>query len=759
MDRKPVRTPKNEQQQVTLQDYIRVFYRGRWIISISFVVILLSTAFYTFTAPKVYRASGKIIVESKGTMERAIFNLNYLGNQSTLITNQVEILRSRFLAQRLVQKLEASAFRDSLKIFQPADDGTFMDYQDQIEWISKHLEVSPKKDTDVIEISFDAGSPYEAAKICNLLMETYREIVREFNQSDYRQLRQFLEKQLQRKSEELKESEEVLKEYQEREKLVSLDESTSELITRLAESQAQLEQALVEMDAYQEQKKSLERQLEERKRNLAANLTVAATPLLEELQKEYARLAAEKVTYETLLSQDRIDPGEYRLQLESLTNRMEALRKRLQEEAQNIASSDMVQDPLLVAQNLTIKILELETNIKGLQAKIAALQDVVNSYERQLAYLPKQALELARLKRQVEVDQRTYMLMTEKLEETKITEAGQNENIRILDRPEMPELPIKPKKKLNLLLGAILGLGLGIGLTFLREYFDDSIKHPDELERMGFSILATIPEISPKEVVEKARRKTEELDETFEAAQIIPRLITHFDPKSPISEAYRTFRTNLYFKNHRKEKHVILVTSSAPKEGKSTTVVNLAITLAQLGSKTVIVDTDLRRPVIHSIFNLKKEVGVTNYLVAKAGLDDIIKPSFIDNLFIITSGPLPPNPSELLGSDEMKQFIAEVKEQFDVVLFDSPPVIAVTDSALLSTMVDGVVLVIKAHQTHREAVRRAKMLLENVEANIFGCLLNSVKIEKSYGSYFYYYYYHYYQYYGHDLKRRKLFKS
>ncbi|GAB4375253.1 MAG: hypothetical protein Kow0042_20530 [Calditrichia bacterium] len=752
---------QQEEQQISLQDYLRILYRGRWIILISFIVVMIATTYYTFTSPKVYEASGKIIVESQGSMERALFNMNYFGNQTTLITNQVEVLKSRQLAEEVVRYLEAVPYRDSLQIFQPNDEGVYMDFRSQVEWIMNHLEVSPKKDTDVIEIKFQAGSPFEVANICNVIMEAYKDLNRDFNMSELQELRQFLEKQLEKKGEELRKSEEELKAYREQEKLVSLDNSTQELISRLAEAQASLEQAVVELDAVLERKKVLESQLEERKKNLSADITVSATPLLRGLQEQYAKLVSDKVTYETLLSQDRVDPAEYRLQLQSIENRMQALEEKMQQESQKIAATSMIQDPLMVAQDLTVKIFDLETQIKGLQAKISALQEVVNDYEFQLSKLPNQALELARLTRQMEVDQNTYLLMTQKLEENRISLAGQRENIRILDRAIVPYSPIKPKKKMNLMLGALIGLGLGIGLTFLLEYFDDSIKDPEELERMGFPILATIPEISSNEVIRKVKSIGNNMDDVADAAEIATRLITHFDPKSPISEAYRTFRTNIQFKsrNNKSSGFTALITSSAPKEGKSTTVANLAITMAQLGSRTLLIDTDLRRPVIHSIFSLRKEKGVSNYLLGKSGIEDIIKPTFVDNLSVITSGPLPPNPSELLGSNALAEMIQELRTKYDAILFDSPPIIAVTDAAIISTMVDGVVLVIKAHQTHREAIRRAKTLLMNANANIFGCLLNSINIDRAYGTYYYYYYYHYYQYYGHDLKRRKKSKA
>ncbi len=750
---------QQEEQQVSLQDYLRILYRGRWIIAASFLVVILATAYFTFTTPKVYEASGTIMVESQGSMERALFNMNYLGNQTTLITNQVEVLKSRQLAEEVIRTLESVPFRDSLKIFQPNQEGNYMTFRNQTSWIMGNLEVNPKKDTDIIEIKFSAGTPFEAAKIVNIIIETYQRLNREYARREFKDLRVFLENQLDKKGEELRKSEEALKEYREKAKLVALDESTKELISRLAESEASLEQSLVELDAQLEKKKSLENQLKERKNQLSADISIASTPLFNQLQNSYARLLAEKVTYQSLIEQDRVDPSEYQVQLQSFDNRLNALKSKLSEEAKKVASSNMLQDPLQVAQKITTDILETETIIRGLRAKISALQKVVDSYEKKLSRLPSQSLELARLTRQMEVDKNTYILMTQKLEETRISEVGQKENVRILDKAIMPQFPVKPKKKMNLMLGALIGLGLGIGLTFMLEYFDDSIKNPEEIERMGFPILATIPEISGSDVTKKAVSNNGNADQVIQAEQIAIRLVTHFDPKSPVSEAYRTLRTNIQFKKKETKKIVGLITSSAPKEGKSTTVANLAITMAQLGSKTALVDTDLRRPVLHSIFNLRKEMGATNFLMGRTNLEDIIKPTFVDNLSVITSGPLPPNPSELLGSDEMRNLIEKLRQNFDMVLFDSPPVIAVTDAAILSTLVDGVVLVIKAHQTHREAIKRAKGLLDNAEANIFGCLLNSISIERTYGTYYYYYYYHYYQYYGHDLKRRKKSKA
>ena len=354
-----------EEEQVSLQDYLRILYRGRWIIAIAFLVVMLITVFITFTADKVYEATGTIIVESQGSMERTIFDMGYMANQTTLITNQVEILKSRRLAEKVVRSLELRNYRDSLAIFQPAADGSYMSFRNQVNWVMNQLEINPKKDTDIIEIKFQAGSPNETMNIVNNIIDNFILLNKDLNKAELLELRRFLEEQVVQKGEELKKSEESLKEYQEKEKLISLDEETTETISRLAEAQAQLEGSLVELDAYLEQKKSIENQLEERKRNLSAEVSSISTPLLQELQSEYAKLVSEKVNYETLLAQDRIDPSEYRLQLQSIDNRLNAQKLRLQEEAQKIAATSMVSDPLMVAQDLLVKILDIETQIKG----------------------------------------------------------------------------------------------------------------------------------------------------------------------------------------------------------------------------------------------------------------------------------------------------------------------------------------------------------------------------------------------------------
>ena len=658
---------------------------------------------------------------------------------------QIEIIKSRKLAERVIRRMELSEVRDSLSIFQPNDEGEYRSLRDMVAIIRDAMEVVNKKDTDIIEITFQAASPFEAAYIANTLADEYQAASAEFNRGEIKDLRNFLDNQLSRKADELRTSEELLRDYQEKEHVASLDEETTELITRLSQVEADLEQTRVMLEADQEMRASLQKQLEDRRETLATEISEISTPYITTLQSELATLVAEKTKYTTAVQVETqgVNKAFFESNIKQYDDRINALKEKLVEEAKKISTSSMVKDPFQLSQDLVSKLITIDADIKSNTAKINTLQDVVNEYNKELENLPVKVLELARLERRRMVDEQTYIMMTKKLEETKIQEAGQRKDVRIVDEAIEPLVPTKPKKKLNLALGVVLGLGLGIGITFLREYFDNTIKTHEELENLGYNILANIPKIEMSKVEQKLENRLSKLG-PIEGKKIEARLITHLDPKSPVSEAYRTLRTNLQFSKIDRSVKTMLVTSSGPKEGKSTTSANLAIAIAQSGKKVVLIDGDLRRPVVHSIFGIEKEDGLTNYLMNDINYEKMIKKSIMDNLSIIPSGILPPNPSELLSSNKMEELIERLKQNFDSVIFDTPPIIAVTDAAILSTKVDGTILVVSAGQTNYDAVVRAKSLLDNVNAHILGALLNGVEVGGMYGTYYYYYYHNYY---------------
>jgi len=768
------------ERQVSFNDYLRIFYRGRWVIMTTFLLVMGLTVYMTFTATPEYEAAAKLMIEDKGGMEQSLFDISSFMKKETMVNNQVEILRSRTLAEIVIKRLQASNYADKLSLLKPADQhasGLFADagrwvsdllsfngedsdeytIEDMIIELRDRLIITPIRETDMIEIRVTGPTAEEAAFITNTLAQAYSEKNRLESQEEVRQVKNFLDEQLKIVKQQLAESEEALKAFKEVDKVVALSDETEELIKKMAEFEGLYNEALTEYNSNQERLKYVNEQLDRSKKNFDLD-NIATGPYIEGFKRQLAELEGKKAGAISSL----MNAGVYRdddPQVRKYDEQIGLVTKQLQGEITKLASVEIL-NPLALSENLSARKIEIEANLQALQPKVEALKRIVRDYEKQLETLPDKSLRLARLQRAAQADEKIYLMMQEKYQESRITEVGQLGQVRLIDPARPPQEPVRPRKKLNLMLGFIVGLGLGVGLTFLFEYMNNTVRTIEDIEKIGLTVLGSIPMIKEEEALKRMKTlpagmngKNGSLDAP-EVRRMVSRLITHFAPKSPISEAYRTFRTNIQYTKLDREQRALLVTSPGPGEGKSTSVANLAITMAQMGSKVLLIDSDLRRPILHSIFNIDRRVGLSNVLVGRATIEEAAQTTEIENLLVMPCGTLPPNPSELLGSSAMKATLEELKQKFDIVLFDSPPIIAVTDAAVLSSQLDGVILVIKSGQTDREATFRAFTLLKNVKTRVLGALLNGVQIESMYGSYYYYYHYYYYGKDG-DKKRKK----
>ena len=373
---------------------------------------------------------------------------------------------------------------------------------------------------------------------------------------------------------------------------------------------------------------------------------------------------------------------------------------------------------------------------------------LVDQMSTRLTSLPVQTLQYARLERNKRLNEALYLSMKKKYEEYRITEAGQLGKVSILD-PALISDKVKPNKKLNLFLGVFIGIALGVGQALMREFLDNTVKAVEHLERKGLAILGIIPEMSGANAKSTAKKASLP---SKGGTGFKRRLITYEDPKSPISESYRSLRTNVsYSSTANKKIKSLLVSSSQPGEGKSTTAANLAIAFAQLRKKTLLVDADLRKPVQHNVFGHPRGPGLSEFLIGDVeDFNLIVHSTKIENLSIITAGGLPPNPSELLGSDAMSTLIDRLENQYDMVILDSPPIVAVTDATMISRELDAIALVVKAGETERTAVDRALDILRNVRAPIIGAILNGASPASLGGKYAYYYSYYNYYYHSED---------
>ena len=318
------------------------------------------------------------------------------------------------------------------------------------------------------------------------------------------------------------------------------------------------------------------------------------------------------------------------------------------------------------------------------------------------------------------------MLVEEKYQEALINEQSTPGNVLIIDEAKRPNLPSKPNRLLIILVGLVLGIGMGVGFAFVKNYFDNSVKTPEDIQNNNINVLAWIPQIDI-------------LDENKDFEFIVAK-----KPDSLHAEAYRALRTRIQFSKLDQKEGIrtLLVTSSAPREGKTTTAVNIAGTFAQANKKTLVLDCDLRKPRLHTVFNANRFPGFSDYFFGQVSYEEIIHKSELTNLYYITAGTIPPNPSELLSSDHMEEFLEKLKMDFDLIVIDSPPIIAVTDSEIISRLVDASILVVSANNTEIDLMRKAADLLVHERKSFIGAILNNFSYKSGYGSYYKYYYYY-----------------
>jgi len=698
-----------------------------------------------------YQATASVLILNEDTMESALLNARPADVPKSRNLNSIEILQSRKLAEDVIHVLAESPYKNELEIMAERDaTGKPVTFDDRVASFQKHTSVALLKDTDVLKVSVSAYSPFETAFLTNALADEYYRYRLNSARSEIGDIRQFLDQQLEVVKQQLSQSEDMERNYKESQGVTALDEETSQKVRQSADFHALYNTTQTELNAQIRRQEYLRKQLAETKGTMVEDVTNATSPMIESLQHE---IADKQTRIATIMANP--GPGTD-VTVSALEKEVEAIKGKLVEEVRKVAGGGAsVVDPLKTSQQLFDQLLATEVEVKALTAKAEALREVMQNVDADLERLPQQTLVLARLTRDRELNEKLYLMLNDKYEETRITEAAKSAGIEIVDSAKPPTLPIRPKKKLNIILGILFGLSIGVGIAFLLEILDDTVKTGDDIERLGLTLLGTIPLVHTDQIIRRLRKQGKEFTDS-DLHRVEAKMITRFSPKSPVSEAYRSLRTNIQFADIDKPKRVILMTSTTSKEGKSTTAVNLAVTLAQTGSRVLLVDSDLRRPALHNFFGFDKAYGLTNVLIGSLSLDDVIKPTEVDKLDVITAGDIPPNPAELVASEKMRKFIEDVRARYDHVILDSPPVIAVTDAAILATRVDGALLVVSSGTVNRKEVQRSVALIKNVRSNILGVVLNGLDVKRIYGSYYYYFhYYQYYYYYGSESKKHK----
>jgi tyrosine-protein kinase Etk/Wzc len=656
------------EQEIDLHEYIAVIFRRRRTFAWAFFAVIIAVVLYTFLMKPVYEATAMLHVKDDKSKIGLLGEMS-LGS-SNPVNTEIEILKSRTNAERVVKRLhldwDITKKSDGLdfKILEFSSDAEKPDYIITLTG-AKTFTVADHKGNTIGEGK--AGELMKKSGFSLLLTDIYGAKGDSFH----------LE-------------------------LLSLGAVTESLRKNIKAVESGRMTSIVRV-SYQCTNPVLAR-------DIVNTLVQSYLKQSVAFKSEEAGRAVGFVEEQLAGLRGELDSAEKNLQAYKSSTGMMMLDSEAEALIQDISQKERARAELEVQKRaLLADYTEAHPAVKAIEKQQEAITQQLALYEGKMRSLPQAERDLARLTRVSKVSADIYVFLLQKHEEARIARASTISNINIVDPAIAPEKPVKPNKKKNLLLGLLLALGMGISLSFFKEFLDDTINSADEAKRvMGMPLLAIIPQIQ----VDAANIPKDQA------------IITRHDPKSIVSEAFRALRTSLHFSGISKENKIMLVTSAFPQEGKSMISSNLANILSQTGARVLIVDCDLRRSSLHEKFGHSKTPGLSEILTGDVEFAKALHNTGIEGLDLLTGGTNPPNPSELLGSERMRQFLLTQREKYDYIVIDAPPVLAVSDAPVLTSVSDLVVLVMEAGRVPIKIAQRMKETLSNIKAPVAGLVLN-----------------------------------
>jgi capsular exopolysaccharide synthesis family protein len=704
------------QYEVTLRDYWRILRRRKGIVIFTAVLLgFFSFVLATLWQPKpLYKAAAKVQINSLQTTT-SLYLESFAFNAGDQMETQEAIITSFPVLKRAGERLGLFAGDDTAQV---------------VLGLQGRIQTSQEGSTNIVAVQATDPDPLVARDLANTVALVYQEY--DFEQKNQQAIkqRQFVEGQREKARQALSQAEDEVRLYREGANLVSLDAQASVLLGQINQGErdvVRIGQIIGNIDG-----------------------------MLREIEAEQG------LSEKTLQGVSRDQVGDSFMALAQQLNILRLDRDALL--VQFTENHPRIQQ-LQVRINQLIRTMaqELRQRRQALQRDLEGVQFQVNKLRQEYGQLPSQGLALTRLEREMRLRQEVVKVLDEQYQTALIREADKVQTVTLLQRAITPTAPVNPHNPLQrAVMGVILGMVLGVVFAVVAETLDTSIGTIEDVqEYTGAQVVGIIPFIRPEDVESSLRRRGHEIEDEH-TLERMAQMVAYFDPQSTLAESYRTLRTNIEFVTVEKGDKTLMITSSTSGEGKSTVSANLAMTIAQLGKRTLLVDCDLRKPQVARLFGLDKEPGlaevivgnyqwrevmrtVTDIVTGGMGMEDIMQTQGLSNLHIITSGAVPPNPAELLNSRKMAEFVAEIKEVYDVVLFDTPPVLHVTDAVILGKKIDGALMVYRVGDIPRTSLRRSVNLLKSVEVGLLGVVLNGIRPEVStdyhdfgYGSYYAY---------------------
>ena len=719
-----------------LLDYLSILRKHQWLILSFLLTVVTIVAIGTFRTRPVYEATTRIQIDRENSGI-----LSFTGNDpqyeayedlDTYIETQSKVLTSETLAQETIRSLHldqdprfGGEAKDPSKLEIVAPTKGAQPPTPALGAFLGGLTVKRVPTSRLLDVTFATTDPKLAADVVNAHIANYIEQNFRSHYEATTQASNWLAGQLDELKSKVENAEDARILYERNNQIWTIDEKQDVTTQKLAD----LNRDLTAAQTDRINKEAVYQQVQSG--NYDAISAVRGSTVIQDILKHQSDLSAQ---YADALNQY----GPKFPKVVRLEAQIKDLDQLVSNEKRNIGN-------------------QIEAEYRGSRQREMLLQQALDQQKAEASAMADKMVQYNILKREAEANKQLYDGLLQKLKEAGISAGLRSSNIRVVDPALIPTAPSRPQKSRNIMLAVLVGLVGGIGLALVREYMDNTMKNPDDIETLGrLPSLAVVPAFVNGNGNGQGRISKLLRGPIANGRQAHAGLVSHLNPQSQMSEAFRALRTSLLLSQADRPPQVILMTSALPHEGKTTAAVNLAVTLAQLGDKTLLIDADLRKPGVSTALMMTdgKHAGLSSYLAGVSTLDLVTIPyPSVNNLSVIPTGPIPPNPADLLSSHRLNDLVAELRKEFKFIVIDSPPIMAATDAVILSVVVDGVLLVVRSGETPKEAFLRTRDLLMSVKCHMLGVVLNAV--DSSSHDYYYSYRYYPYAYEGYGRNDRK----
>lgn len=697
---------EEEEEDFDLHRYIGIILRRRNIIIAAVVLMTIFSIFRYIGSEKYYTARARLLFhpDNQEILDESK-SVRFYGDREKLFNTHLELLKSNTVLKRVCENLDNKIDIHSILYG----------------LIVKQGEIGGEK-TDIIELSFKHRDFEIARDVINELCRTYIDYRRDVNAQEITRLVYRFETQIDKLQTELNEKEGDLRQFKEENRMVHLSSETNLLVSKLSDMELELQKTQLQLVETKERLSALNSQISKQEREVVQSITYQ-----DPFQDRLSALELELNTLSSEYSQEHFKVKTVKQQIENLKS---ATVDSISREA---ASRTMISNP--IRQALLQDLINLTIEKAAAETKRIAQEQIIERLNKDLLTLPSLEQRFVYLQRETESQLQTLLMLKTKYEEAKIRRDSQESDLKILELADTPEIAVSSMKLSSIAIGVLIGIIIGIALAFLLEYLDQSLKDPSDVEKvLELPLLGIVPFMD----AEKA-------------------LVEQNDHSKNLLEPFRALRANLKHIASANELKTFIICSAIKGEGKTTLAANLAITFALDGRKVILLDADMRRSQLHTLFGIPKETGFSDYLLSNSTLDEIIKPTRFENLFVITSGERPNNPAELLGTVRFDMMLQEIRNKAEIIIFDSPALLPVSDTLIMAPKMDGCITVVRTLYTPLKAAKQAKNQLRRIGCKLYGAILNGLSHPGRYYPYYYGYYGYSYKYSYEDDKKSQRF--